>query len=222
MKKDIFKNRSKHPADWPDNRRDSQGMPEHERRLADLCAAPIPEVLEVLGTTTQGLSAEEAEHRLDEYGPNEMAHARKRGFLGDMFERIKSPLVIQLMVIAVVSGVIGEIKSTVIVSVMVLLSIGLGLYPRQPVKPGRRDPGEEGSAADPSHAGRQGDGDQGLRDRTGRYRLPPRRIDHSRRPSPHLRQRLLCEPVLPFGRINGGGKGCRWRRVRQPGSLGYP
>jgi len=100
-------------------------MPEHERRLAELCAAPIPEVLESLGTTTQGLGAEEAEHRLDEYGPNEMAHARKRGFLGDMFERIKSPLVIQLMVIAVVSGVIGEIKSTVLVSVMVLLSIGL-------------------------------------------------------------------------------------------------
>ena len=100
-------------------------MPEHERRLAELCAAPIPEVLESLGTTTQGLGAEEAEHRLDEYGLNEMAHARRRGFLGDMFERIKSPLVIQLIVIALVSGIIGEIKSTVLVSVMVLLSIGL-------------------------------------------------------------------------------------------------
>ncbi|WP_198017611.1 magnesium-translocating P-type ATPase [Syntrophorhabdus aromaticivorans] len=123
--KDMFKRSSLHKSEPLGTARGPRDLPEHELRLFGLCAVPVPEALETLGTSLQGLSSEEAEHRLDEYGPNEMAHARRRGFWGDILERCKSPLVIQLLVIAVVSGFIGEIKSTVIVSAMVLLSIGL-------------------------------------------------------------------------------------------------
>ena len=62
---------------------------------------------------------------MEEFGPNELAQARRLGFWGDIFERCKSPLVIQLLIIALVSGFIGEIKSTFIVSAMVVLSVGL-------------------------------------------------------------------------------------------------
>lgn len=62
---------------------------------------------------------------MHKYGHNELAHTKKIGFLADIFNRIKSPLVIQLLIIALVSGFIGEIKSTFIVSCMVLLSVGL-------------------------------------------------------------------------------------------------
>jgi P-type Mg2+ transporter len=103
----------------------SRSMADHEQRLADLCSLPVPEVLSQLGATPLGLRAEDAENRLDEYGPNEMLHAKRPGFWGDILQRCKSPLVVQLLVIAAVSGVIGEFKSTVIVSAMIALSVSL-------------------------------------------------------------------------------------------------
>ncbi len=97
----------------------------HERRLRELCALPVQAVLEALDTRMQGLSSEEADHCLDACGPNELSHARRLGFWGDILHRCKSPLVVQLLLIAAISGVIGELKSTVIVSAMVVLSVGL-------------------------------------------------------------------------------------------------
>jgi len=91
----------------------------------ELCAAPAQSALNTLGSGPKGLSAEEAERRLDEFGPNALAHAKRRGFWVDILHRLKSPLVVQLLIIAAVSAFIGEIKSTVIVIVMVLLSVGL-------------------------------------------------------------------------------------------------
>ncbi len=86
---------------------------------------PEPEALRALGTAASGLDSEEAEHRLDEYGPNEMPSAKHLGFWADILHRCRSPLVIQLLVIAMVSGFIGELKSAVIVAAMVVLSVGL-------------------------------------------------------------------------------------------------
>ena len=97
----------------------------HEQQLVGLCVAPIPEALNTLKTTRQGLGAEEAERRLDEYGPNELSQFKRLGFWADMVHRFKSPLVLQLLIIALVSGVIGEIKSTAIVTAMIVLSVGL-------------------------------------------------------------------------------------------------
>lgn len=96
-----------------------------EQRLRELCRVPIEEAFKALGTSPTGLSSEEAAKRLEQYGPNELAHVKRLGFWADMFERIKSPLVIQLLIIAIVSALIGEVKSAVIVSAMVLLSVGL-------------------------------------------------------------------------------------------------
>ncbi len=102
-----------------------QTATEDEHRLAELCAMPVPEALKALSTGVTGLDSEEAERRLDEYGPNEMPSTKHLGFWADIFHRCRSPLVIQLFVIAVVSGVIGEMKSAIIVAAMVVLSVGL-------------------------------------------------------------------------------------------------
>jgi len=96
-----------------------------ERHLMALCALPVPEALAGLETTPQGLDEETAARRLHDSGPNVLAHTRRLGFWGDLFERFRSPLVVQLLVIALVSGIIGEWKSTAIVSAMVVLSVGL-------------------------------------------------------------------------------------------------
>ena len=98
---------------------------EYERRMVELCAVSAQEAIEALNSTPRGLSPEEAERRLNEYGANELAHAKKLGFWGDIFRRCKSPLVVQLLVIAALAGFIGEAKSAVIVGAMVVLSVGL-------------------------------------------------------------------------------------------------
>ncbi len=102
-----------------------QEASEHERRLIELCSAPARDALAALETRFSGLSSEEAEKRLDEYGPNELSHTRRLGFWADIFQRCKGPLVIQLLLIASISAAIGEIKSALIVSAMVFLSVGL-------------------------------------------------------------------------------------------------
>ena len=98
---------------------------DHERRLIDLCAMPAGKALAVLETTGRGLTADEAEHRLDEYGLNELSHLKRLSFFADMVHRFTSPLVVQLLVIALVSAIIGEWKSTIIVGAMIVLSVGL-------------------------------------------------------------------------------------------------
>ena len=100
-------------------------LSEHERRLIELCSMPINSALSALNSSFQGLKEKEAEERLDEYGPNELSHLRRLGFWADIYRRIKSPLIIQLLIIAIVSALIGEIKSTGIVIGMIFLSIGL-------------------------------------------------------------------------------------------------
>ncbi len=93
--------------------------------MVELCAVSTQEAIEALNSTPRGLSSEEAERRLNEYGANELAHAKQLGFWGDIFRRCKSPLVVQLLVIAALAGFIGEAKSAVIVGAMVVLSVGL-------------------------------------------------------------------------------------------------
>lgn len=98
---------------------------EHENRLIRFCSIRVQEALAELGSTLQGLNAEEVENRLDEYGPNEIPRAERQGFWKNILQRCKSPLVVQLLLIGVISGAIGEAKSAVIVTAMVLLSVGL-------------------------------------------------------------------------------------------------
>ena len=98
---------------------------DHEDQLSALCTTPIQEALLTLNTTLQGLTAEVAEKRLDKFGPNELSHLKRLGFFADMAHRMRSPLVIQLVVIALVSGIVGELKSAIIVFAMIVLSVGL-------------------------------------------------------------------------------------------------
>ncbi|MBP8625475.1 MAG: magnesium-translocating P-type ATPase [Syntrophorhabdales bacterium] len=103
----------------------NRNIKENEERLIRLCSISIQDALAELKTNLQGLDTEEAENRLDECGPNELSHLKQLGFWADIYKRLKSPLVVQLLIIAAVSAIIGELKSTVIVTVMILLSVGL-------------------------------------------------------------------------------------------------
>ena len=121
MFSNLFSGRSDAPP-TPVNSADASA---HERRMVELCAVSEQEAITRLNSSAIGLTAEEAERRLKKFGANELAHAKEIGFWRDIFRRCKSPLVVQLLVIAAVAGVIGEAKSAVIVGAMVVLSVGL-------------------------------------------------------------------------------------------------
>ncbi|OGR00069.1 MAG: magnesium-translocating P-type ATPase [Deltaproteobacteria bacterium RIFOXYD12_FULL_55_16] len=105
--------------------KDSRSVTHDERSLIEICVLAPQEALARLGVTAQGLEAKEAASRLDEYGLNDLAHAARLGFWADIFRRLRNPLNIQLFLIAAISGAIGELKSTFIVSAMIVLSLGL-------------------------------------------------------------------------------------------------
>ncbi|HTR44538.1 MAG TPA: magnesium-translocating P-type ATPase [Thermodesulfovibrionales bacterium] len=98
---------------------------EDEKRLLEVCSVPADRALQMMNSSEHGLRTEEAETLLEQYGRNEITHAKRLNFLQDILRRLKSPLVIQLLVIAIVSSVIGELKSAVIVGAMIVLSVGL-------------------------------------------------------------------------------------------------
>ncbi|MCG6551621.1 MAG: magnesium-translocating P-type ATPase [Candidatus Magnetominusculus sp. LBB02] len=78
-----------------------------------------------MGSNERGLTTEEAEQLMIRYGRNVISYAKRLNFLQDILRRLKNPLVIQLLVIALISGLTGDIRSTVVVTFMVVLSIGL-------------------------------------------------------------------------------------------------
>ena len=78
-----------------------------------------------LGTTKAGLSEEEAERRLDQYGPNEVAEERARTWVHRLFTASRNPLVILLTVLATVSYATGDLRAGSVMLLMVILGLGL-------------------------------------------------------------------------------------------------
>ena len=105
--------------------KNTRSVTHDERGLIEISVLSQQEALARLESSAHGLKSEEATRRLNEYGLNELAFAEHLGFWADIFRRLRNPLNIQLLLIAGISGAIGELKSTFIVSAMVVLSVGL-------------------------------------------------------------------------------------------------
>ena len=69
-----------------------------------------------------GLTAQEAEARLDQFGPNEPAAAQHYSFLSDILHAFMNPLVLILVIAAVASAFLGDKVDAGIIGVIVLLS----------------------------------------------------------------------------------------------------
>ena len=93
-----------------------------------LYTIPESELFSQLGTSSNGLPGEQAARLLREIGPNTVAAGRRHSVLLDLLERCRNPLVIQLLVIAAVSYVMDDIRSTVVVGGMVFLSVFLSYF----------------------------------------------------------------------------------------------
>jgi Mg2+-importing ATPase len=97
-------------------------MAELARDAATLDSA---EVLRRVGTSTNGLSDEEAAERLEVFGPNEVAQERRHGWLERLWLASRNPLVILLTLLAIVSFATGDFRAGVVMLLMVILGLSL-------------------------------------------------------------------------------------------------
>jgi Mg2+-importing ATPase len=81
-----------------------------------------------LGSSAQGLAAEEARRRLAQHGPNETASVKRTGVVKQILASLVSPLVLVLLAASVVSAVLGDPTDAFIISAIVLFSTGLDFY----------------------------------------------------------------------------------------------
>jgi P-type Mg2+ transporter len=102
--------------------------PSAERRLREACAVGAEEALGLLGSRQGGLSGDEAEGKLGEFGPNILAGERRRGFIAEIALRFKDPLVFILLVICGFSFATGDSSSGAIVVGMICISVFLAYF----------------------------------------------------------------------------------------------
>ncbi len=98
-----------------------------ELDLAAAAALSPDEILSALGSRPEGLTSTEVEERLRRFGSNALAVHRVRA-TAVLFRQIRNPILILLLGAALVSGLTGGGTNAVIISVIVVLSVGLGFF----------------------------------------------------------------------------------------------
>lgn len=84
-------------------------------------------------SSENGLSAREAEQRLEKNGKNKLAEAKKESLLKKFLKQLSDPMIIILIVAAVVSAVLAVVEGesfadVIIIGVVVLINAVLGVY----------------------------------------------------------------------------------------------
>ena len=95
----------------------------------------VEEVFSEVNSTENGLSAAEAEKRLEANGKNKLAEGKKVSTLARFFDQMKDPMIIILLVAAVISAVTEVIEAghfvaptdSIIILVVVLINAVLGV-----------------------------------------------------------------------------------------------
>ena len=83
---------------------------------------------EKLNSNVQGLTKEEAQIRLKKFGLNDVANEKKPSHLLRFLIILKSPLNLLLSVLGLVSIIAGDVPTSIIIFVMVMLSVILNFY----------------------------------------------------------------------------------------------
>jgi len=87
---------------------------------------PVDEVLKALRTSLQGLSAEEAQKRLKEYGPNEVVREKKKSPLALFLSQFTNFLVLILIIAGLISAYLGDYVESIAIFAIVLMAGVLG------------------------------------------------------------------------------------------------
>ncbi len=90
------------------------------------CVAEV--LFDKFQTSLKGLSDQEAQQRVDEYGSNEAARKQKRTAVFQFISKFFHPLVVLLIVIAAVTFFTGDKVSGCIIGMMAIMSVVLGFF----------------------------------------------------------------------------------------------
>ncbi|MCA9764882.1 MAG: cation-translocating P-type ATPase [Carnobacterium sp.] len=85
-------------------------------------------VFDQVQSSEKGLTSEEAEKRMAEYGPNQLDEGKTKSLLVKFFEQFKDFMIIVLLAAAVISGIFGDITDSIIILVVVVLNAVLGVF----------------------------------------------------------------------------------------------
>ena len=83
------------------------------------------EILKELNTSTQGLTDQQAEQRLAQYGENRLQEGRKTTMLERFVEELKDPMLIMLMAAAAVSAITNIISHEPLTEVFIIIAVVL-------------------------------------------------------------------------------------------------
>eukprot|EP01037_Dinobryon_pediforme_P004306 gene4306-4356_t len=87
--------------------------------------SPAADLLTALGSSETGLTGVKASLLLDRYGPNDAAAETSRPLVLQFLSRFRNPLILILLAASALSAMTGDLASFLIISAIVLLSIGL-------------------------------------------------------------------------------------------------
>src|ERR1035438_1914359 len=95
------------------------------QKLSNISRKESSEVLGILETSLNGLSRQAVEERIEKFGFNEITHEKERGWLWRLLLAAKNPLVILLLVLATIAFLTEDIRSGIVMTLMVILGITL-------------------------------------------------------------------------------------------------
>ena len=88
----------------------------------------VDETLVKLGSSTSGLSKDEARRRLERYGPNELVGTRRKSPILMFLSQFNNLLILILIIAAAIAGALGELIDTAVILVIVFLNAVLGFF----------------------------------------------------------------------------------------------
>ena len=109
----------------PSHRSHGPSEKQSVRRLIDIAHADSASTLQQLNTSVNGLSSTEAETRLKQYGPNDIAREKRLSAAKRLFAILRDPLLALLVVLAIVSFVTGNFAGTIMIVIMIAIAVTL-------------------------------------------------------------------------------------------------
>lgn len=85
--------------------------------------ACINHVLKGINTSINGLTEEEAERRLERYGPNSIGNGKRKSNFFKLIDNFKNPLVILLLVLSLISYLTKDYKAGTVMIIMVAMGV---------------------------------------------------------------------------------------------------
>jgi P-type Mg2+ transporter len=89
---------------------------------------PIDTVLSTVPATTEGLTQDQAEKRLLEYGTNELAKRKRLSIIERFIAKLANPLILILLFAALISAFVGQLSDFIIITTMILFSTVIDVF----------------------------------------------------------------------------------------------